>query len=402
MRNIVYDIDTDSVGMIASNYSSIESGIKNIKLAIPGIVAEYTGGVESVVKNTGDITSTLNGIKSVLLSAIASAGESDVSYNAQDASFDDISKFYYGYPSGTENVVEVSKEALKECFEKNGATLISKESCTYEFEINGHKIQYSVRSEILKDKSRTLVSSKRDGDKVKCKFFSTSDNPDFDNITNTITYCCGINGTASNINSSSLNVNSNTLVAVVYDIKSVDIPGKVASSTYTADFLSGGNTKNITNGGLYNKLVCVNASAHMSNSGESVVKESDYENLNNIDIVFAVNATDSKYATTDRINSDGTKADCSIVKTLKKFQEYGVPEENITFITNSDGGDNSLNNSDSLVSRIAEVYNDSTNDISEIPINVTVIDDNVVPSWDGHAGGYEVIDTLNVLSWLSE
>ena len=328
------------------------------------------------------------------------SGEEDTSYTPEV--IDEKVGFYFGYPEGTQDLVAVSKEALIACFEKNGAKDLGKG--LYEFEINGNTFQYNVNTEEIKLlKTSGVTSSYGDKETVKCKFYSTSENPNFDDITNTVTYCCGSQGNPKQIKAEDLKINDNTMVAVVYGYNSGDIPGKVAASTYAADFLAGGNKKQMSNNivgyslggiaafrtasvnpGLYKKLVCVN-------SYNRFAKPNDLQNLKDMEIVFVENASDK--FTKENLN------------TIKSLIDNGVPAENISIITNSGGGKNDLGNANSYLYKVGRLFYDQNSmptDVNNLPIKVTVIDDNYESNWKGHGGGYDIIGSLNVLSWLSE
>lgn len=388
------NIDPGQVSFFSSstvaNTEAINTSISQLNKSMDNMETSYSNSLQVYVdayEQTKEYIDSLTG---------------DKESNYTQELIDEKVGFYFGYPEGTQDLVAVSKEALKECFEKNGAVEV-KEGC-YEFEINGNKFQYNINTEEIKLlKQSGVTTSYGDKETVKCKFYSTSENPNFDDITNTVTYCCGSQGNPKQIKAEDLKINDNTIVAVVYGYNSGDIPGKVAASTYAADFLSGGNNKQMTNsivgyslGGLaafrtasvnpdlYNKLVCVN-------SYNRFAKPNDLQNLKNMEFVFVENAS-------DKFTEEN-------IKTIKSLIENGIPAENISVITNSGGGKNGLENGNSYIYKLGRIFYDRDNmptDINNLPIKVTVIDDDYESNWRGHGGGYDIIGSLNVLSWLSE
>lgn len=173
---VVYDIDTDLISEIVNKCASVDSGISEASISVPGLVAKYASGVLAAAEGVKSIVSSLNGFKGILLGAIASAGESDIDCNVSETTWDDIQKLDVlsnrkGKKLADEKFFQELAEANKDCKVENGIVTIGK----YQYNIKSKKLSWgddkasSVRVEFYIPESITDIENKEERLKVLSK-----------------------------------------------------------------------------------------------------------------------------------------------------------------------------------------------------------------------------------------
>ena len=290
--------------------------------------------------------------------------------------------FYFNYPKASKKMVKLSSDKLAELLVKNGATKVNDKYSIYKITIDGKSYEYNTVSGEVKVYGEG-------GYKTKCRFYASSDT-DFSQITNTITFMGG-SGKRTEPPSEALNmsINKNSLVILPVCDSPLRATNKIGGCTRIGDFMAGGKNKNITNSvsgyslggiasfaavadnpGLYQKIVTVNAGAYYSNNGGKFI-DNNPSAFKDVEIIM--------------LEGSGDKFVPAATKTIQQLHKYGISMENISIYTN-----------DTKFINSAKQYLPKNN-IHVIPSEFA----NSHKGWSAHSYGYQMLEDLNVFSYLS-
>ena len=288
--------------------------------------------------------------------------------------------FYFNYPKASKTMSKVSDSKLRDLLTKNGATKVKDN--VYQLKIDGKTYQYNVST-------GEVIIPGTGGEKLRCRFYASKDT-DFTSIKNTITFMGG-SGERNDVPDQALNmsINKNSLIILPICNSPLRATDKIGGATRIGDFMAGGKTKTITNSvsgyslgglasfgavadnpGLYQKVVTVNSGAFYSSGGGKIIdgRESAFKD---VEIIMLEGAND--------------KFVDSTIKTIKTLKNAGVPMKNISIYTNDK----------KLINNAKKYLNNS---------NIHIISDSYAKShrgWNGHSYGYDMLNDLNVFSYLS-
>lgn len=319
---------------------------------------------------------------------------SNINTNTQSS----MGNFNMGYEAARSNINLVNADELKEYFLANGGKVINDQ--TIEISINGATYQYNTKTESLFINGENYIG---------CRFYKTA-NTSLGNINNTITVLPGSGEVRygavkrdakdnKNALSNDLNINDGSLVIVPYFQKKdyynmYRQPDKIIDATYFGNFLSNGstNTKNHVRNSIvgfsmgstaafplavsapndyYSCIVAVDLGSYMQKIDGSyfdTISAEDYNKIKNMEFIFM------------STNGNDPWQDKSMSQTYHNLKSNGA--NNIIFYTSAD---KALN--------------------PKIGNGMYYIEDaiNTKDIWpyDKHNHGYKLIDSTNILSYLS-
>ena len=353
----IVNIDFNVANTISKEMSSLSDSISdanaivnNIKSLLNGMPSGFktnaTGIVDTIDSSINKIKTLIDTIHTNFDNQITNYRNKEnqeqplgeVTLNANGLTNGQVLKTYFGYPSGTSEMVKVTKAEMEEYFNKNG---ILSNNGTYTFNSNGMTIKYNINGTI------TIGN-----EQASCAFYKTS-RTTLGNIKNTTTIIGGT-GEASYGERNKLNskagIYDDALVIDIYGYnqenenmsKSNNI---IAAGTIVGDYLSNCSNPNsvyntamgfsqgaqavsravANHDGLYQSYIPVNGNGYWQ--GKDDIIELSAKNYNsfkdpNLEILFvSANGNDEKWTT-------GSKE--QIMKTIAS----GKPASSISFLTN--------------------------------------------------------------------
>ena len=90
----IVDIEPDDLGEISNICKSIESSISGITLTIPAKAMKYASGVKAAAEGINSVSSSLGDFKGILVDTLNGLEASDVDYDAETISWDEMSNVF--------------------------------------------------------------------------------------------------------------------------------------------------------------------------------------------------------------------------------------------------------------------------------------------------------------------
>ena len=90
----IVDIEPDDLSEVSNICKSIESSISGITLTIPGKVMKYASGVKAAAEGINSVSSSLGDFKGILVDTLNGLEDSDVDYDDETISWDEIGKAF--------------------------------------------------------------------------------------------------------------------------------------------------------------------------------------------------------------------------------------------------------------------------------------------------------------------
>ena len=154
--NPIVDIEPNNLADVASICESISGELSGLKITPPAKALPYASGIMAAAAAITNVSSDLDGFKSIVLSTITGAEENDVDYaDGEEPDWGDIRKLIYDKESSHE-VREATAKFFEDCgceINNGIVTLKSSDGKTYEYDLN----------------SKTLYITKSDGTKTDVK-----------------------------------------------------------------------------------------------------------------------------------------------------------------------------------------------------------------------------------------